>query len=137
MVLTGEGVTRIFTDCLFTEDEMKDGNPTNFVEAYGVMTRVGFHPQRLESHREEIRAMLAELPDDFHEGVGGGWAFQNACIDRNGTQWTGMHKVMDELIILGIATKLVDFSLPREMWAVFAGVGGLPYFFVKKEVRGQ
>lgn len=117
-------VTEILMDCLFREDEPMEPR----VEAEGVINRFGFHPERLESHREEIGKMLAELPVDFQKNIGGGGSFLNACMDRNGEQWTGFHKVMDQLFVLGIATGQAKYVLPREMWSALPG--GMPYIVV-------
>ncbi len=121
-------VEEIFLDCLFKEGE----DTSNHVPAEGITMMVGFHPERLESHREEIKALLAELPDEFkssERGGGGGWSFLNACMDRHGQQWTGLHKIMEQLVTLGVALGLVDYTLPRDMWGVMPG--GVPYFVVK------
>jgi len=68
------------------------------------------------------------LPDEFHTGKGGGWSFLDACNDRNGAQWTSLHRTMDQLVCLGHAIGAVSFCLPREMWKILPG--GMPYFVV-------
>jgi hypothetical protein len=125
--LTAEHVNAVFMDCIF-----KDGEDTsNHVVAEGIAHTVGFNPERLESHRQEITDMLAELPDDFKVSGGGGYSFLNACLDRNGNQWTGLHQTMEQLVQLGIATNQVEYCLPRDMWSAFPG--GMPYFMVKQD----
>lgn len=125
LVLNPQRVEEIFLDCLFRDGE----DTSSHVKAEGIMANVGFHPERLEKHREEIEAMLTELPDEFRESGGGGWSFLNACMDRHGNQWTGVHQTMDQLFTLGIAIEKVSFQLPREMWNVLPG--GMPYLVVK------
>ena len=49
---------------------------------------VCFHSERLESHREEIKEMVLQLPDSFRKGKGGGHSFLNMCENRNGDLWT-------------------------------------------------
>ncbi len=121
--LTAEKVVAVFEDCLF-----KDGEDTaNHVKAEGITTIVRFHPQRLEGHRKDIEAMLAGLPDNF-QASGGGMSFLNACLDRDGNQWTGMHQTMEQLFQLGIAIGKVKPCLPRDMWSVLPG--GMPYYVV-------
>ena len=67
-ILTADRVNNIFGDCLF-----KDGEGTNdHIVAEGVIQTVGFHPGRIEEHRQEIHDMLTELPDEFKTS-GGGW----------------------------------------------------------------
>jgi hypothetical protein len=127
MVLDPERVEAIFKDCLF-----KEGEPTEpRVEVEGIVNRFGFHPERVEQHSEEIGALLAELPDEFKQSSGGGWTFLNACNDRHGNQWTGLHQRMEQLFALGMATDRVACQLPREMWAVLPG--GVPYYIVKDQ----
>jgi len=127
--LTAENVNRIFLECLFKEEEIAiNVEDRVYVEAHGIMTHVGFHPGRIKEHEQEIEWMLLQLPKEFLKSVGGGWSFLNACEDVQGNQWTGLHKTMDELVCLGLATKKVMFLTPREMWAMFPG--GMPYFVV-------
>jgi len=123
-ILSSERVEAIFNDCLF-----KDGEDTsNYVKAEGIAHNVGFHPERLQSHKAEIEAMLDELPDQFKKSGGGGWSFLNACLDKHGEQWTDLHLRMEQLFQLGIAIGKVECQLPREMWMVFPG--GMPYYVI-------
>jgi hypothetical protein len=122
--ISAQRVRDIFMDCLF-----KDGEPTDdHIKAEGVMTNVGFHPQRLESHKQEIMELMDELPDEFKADGGGGMSFLNACMDRRGKQWTGEHRTMEQLFQLGVASGKARCLLPREMWAVLPG--GMPYYVV-------
>ncbi|MDP2665599.1 MAG: hypothetical protein Q8P23_03110 [bacterium] len=123
-VLDPERVNAIFMDCLF-----KDGEDTSkHIKAEGITKNVGFHPERLESHKTEIEAMLDELPDEFKKSGGGGWSFLNACNDKHGNQWTGFHQRMEQLFQLGIGISKVQYQMPREMWSVLPG--GMPYLVV-------
>ena len=119
-----ELVDKIFRDCLFNDDEDK----TNYVRADGIKVAVGFHPQRLESHKVEILEMLALLPTEFSDPKTGGWTFLNACNDKYGNQWTSLHQRMDQLFMLGLAIKHVVCLLPRAMWPALPG--GMPYYQV-------
>lgn len=117
-------VNEVFLNCLF-----KDGEDTSkHVKAEGITRNVGFHPDRLEASRVEILAMLDELPNEFKESVGGGYSFLEACNDKHGNQWTGLHLRMEQLFQLGIGIGKVKCLLPREMWAVLPG--GMPYYVV-------
>ena len=119
-----ERVNAIFMDCLF-----KDGEDTSkHIKAEGITRHVGFHPERLESHKAEITAMLEELPDEFKESGGGGMSFLNACNDKHGNQWTGLHQRMEQLFQLGIGVSKVKCLMPREMWGALPG--GMPYYAV-------
>jgi len=134
MELTSNNVNSIITDCLFdkdenegmTDEEMIKSDACNHVQ--GIMASFSFNRERLESHREEIRSMLMQLPTEFTESGGGGWSFLNACNRKDGTQWTGMQYMMEGLFIMGIGLGLCKFLMPREMWNIFPG--GMPYIVV-------
>ena len=123
-VLDPERVSAIFTDCLFRDGE----DTSNHIKAEGIVRNVGFHPERLQNHKAEIEAMLDELPDEFKKSGGGGWSFLNACNDKHGNQWTGLHQRMEQLFQLGIGISKVQYQMPREMWSVLPG--GMPYLVV-------
>lgn len=125
-----EQLHSIIKDCLFKDEEIVDGKPViEPVKVKGITANFGFHPERLKAHTNEIAAMLRLLPKQFRKGEGDGWSFLNACVDINGNQWTGMHRDMEELIVLGIAIGKAGFCMPREMWAIMPG--GVPYFWVE------
>lgn len=117
-------IQEIFLDCLFQDGEDTSGH----VDAEGIQCVVGFHPGRLAKHKEEICALLDELPDEFKKSGGGGMSFLNACLDKHGVQWTGLHSRMEQLFQLGIGVGKVQCLLPRELWAALPG--GMPYFVV-------
>lgn len=118
-------VTEIYTDCLFRDGE----DTTSHVKAEGIMATAGFHPERLAGHKAEIEALLGELPDEFKNSGGGGGSFLNACMDKRGQLWTGLHQVVDQLLQLGLAIGKIEYCLPRELWSIFPG--GMPYFVIK------
>ena len=120
-VLDPERINAVFMDCLFRDGE----DTTNHVKTEGITRNVGLHPERLESHKTEIEGMLDELPDEFKKSGGGGWSFLNACNDKHGNQWTGLHQRMEQLFQLGIGIGKVQCQIPREMWSVLPG--GMPY----------
>ncbi|OGL24843.1 hypothetical protein A3A68_02525 [Candidatus Saccharibacteria bacterium RIFCSPLOWO2_01_FULL_48_13] len=124
-ILDPERVNVIFLDCLFKDYE----DTSNMVVAEGIVDTVGFHPERLESHRDEIEALLMELPNEFMRSGGGGWSFLNACLDKHGNQWTGLHQRMGQLFQLGIGIGKVVCLTPRNMW--FALPGGMPYYVIE------
>ncbi len=123
-VLTEAAVETVFLACLFRDGE----DTTNHVAAEGIVTNVGFNPERIEEYRPLIEAMLLELPDTFKRSCGGGWSFLEACNDRNGQQWAGLHQRMEQLVQLGVAIGKVQYLLPREAWSLLPG--SMPYFVV-------
>jgi hypothetical protein len=122
MKLTAENVSAVVVDCLFRDGE----DHADMVVVEGITTKWGFHPDRLKEHREDIRSLLGQLPEEFAQG----WSFLNACVDRKGEQW-GEHRSMDELFSLGQATGLVACLMPREFWGALPG--GMPYYQVRLE----
>jgi hypothetical protein len=125
-------VDEVFTTCLFTEEEANASSREELLEraitANGIINNVGFHPERLEEHKEEIQAMLMELPVAFRKSEGGGWSFLCAHEDRHGNQWTDLHLRMEQLFLLGIAANMVTCLLPRELWSTLPG--RMPYYTV-------
>ena len=117
-------VETIFIDCLFKEEE----DTSKYIKAEGIVTNVGFHPERLEQYRAEVADILNQLPDEFKTSGGGGWSFLNACNDKDGNQWTGLHQRMEQLFLLGIGLGVVKSVLPREFWKDLPG--GMPYYVI-------
>lgn len=111
----------VFMDCLFKEGE----DTTNHVKVEGITSMFGLHPQRLEEKRELVTALLAELPEEFKEG----YTLLNFCTTKDGEQWTGEHRVCEQLIVMAIGLNLMEYCMPREMWAVLPG--GVPYIMIK------
>jgi len=119
MELTAQRVNELFLDCLFKDGE----DHTNHIAVEGLTENFGLHPQRLESHRQEIKELLDELPEQFKEG----WSFLQACVDKHGNQWAE-HPTMQELFVMGIGLKLAEYCAPRDMWRILPG--GMPYIKV-------
>ena len=124
VVLDPHRVNQIFYDCLYRNDEDTSGA----VMVEGIVANYGFHPERLESHREEMIALLEQLPDGFRESGGGGMSFFDSYLDRDGNQWTGLHQIMEQLMVLGVALNLASYMLPKDMWKALPG--GMPYFSI-------
>lgn len=122
-----ERISDIMKDVLFKTEELpEDGAaPENAVIVEGLTNKFGFHPDRLESHREEIEGMLKELPDSFLESKGGGMSFLNMCNDSKGEQWTSFHRTMEELLVLALGLGVGSYCAPRGLWGAFPG--GMPY----------
>ena len=123
MILTVEAVDDLLKECFFEEGE----DISQAILAKGVLTGVGFHPERLANCKERIIELLNELPSKFHEGSGGGTSFLCACEDKNGNHW-GEHPDVEGLLLLGLAIKRVKFIFPRELWPALPG--SVPYFCV-------
>lgn len=124
MKLTAENVNFIFGDCLFRNDE----DTANAVKTEGIMCEVWFHPARLKSHKAEIVEMCNELPDNFKASSGSGWSFLNLCINKSKEQWTGDHRQMEQLMLLGLASGKMQLLTKRKLWEILPG--GMPYVMV-------
>lgn len=116
-----ELTTNAFMDCLFKEGE----DTTNYVKVEGLTSMFGLHPQRLEEKRELVTALFSELPANFKEG----WTFLNLCITKDGEQWTNMQRICEQLVVMAIGLELMEYCMPREMWAILPG--GVPYLIIK------
>lgn len=121
----------MFLDCLYREEEIPNPEVASesAVLVEGITGRFGLHPERLESHRDGVRANIAALPDPFFRDSGGGWSFLNLCMNKDGQQW-GEHGTMQELVVLAIGLGLASYEMPREMWSVLPG--GVPYVVFKR-----
>lgn len=119
-------VEATFKDCLFeTAEEAQEHG----IVVEGIVFDAMLNPAKLDEHRELITQMLMELPDQFRKSIGGGWSFLNACEDRHGNLWTGLHQTMSMLFILGIGIDLVTCTLPKNMWPILPG--GMPYYRIE------
>lgn len=123
MKLTPQAVDALLNAC-----RAKEGDPGVPVKVEGVVRSLAFNPARISKHTAQISELLAELPDEFLLGKGGGWSFLNACNDRQGNLWTGEHRTMESLFCLGIAAGKAKWLMPRDMWDVLPG--GMPYVVV-------
>lgn len=131
--LNTENVDRIFADCMFRSEECKGKNLYLFVNSIQNPTvKVGFHPERIEVHRHEIREMLSQLPDGFFPGSGDGASFLQACSTKDGQLWTGFHTEVEKLCLLVLASKQMRMLTPdAEIWPMLPG--GMPYLSVEIE----
>ncbi len=131
IALNGDAVSKLFMSLLFQENEVKDGKP--IIEpkiGEGLRAKgYGFFPERIDAKKEEIKEMLLQLPNEFMQSGGGGWTFLNACVTKEGEQWTDFHEIMEQLFAMGNALDLCEYQLPRKMWPMMPG--GVPYVVVK------
>lgn len=131
MKLTSAAVQKLFFECMFKEEELKEGQPTiPYLQIEAIRGSYGFHPERIVANRAAIKELLDELPEPFREG--GGWSFLQACMDKHGEQWAE-HENIEQLMVLGLATGWVSYVAPRAVWKVMPG--GMPYFVIHPEVR--
>jgi hypothetical protein len=134
MKLTAENVEKAFRACLFQKGEVHGEIPANAVIVEGVANniRFGFHPERLESYRQNVYEMLSQLPENFRDDKGGGWSFLNACMTDEGDQW-GEHDSVEALLCLGIALKQAAWMMKSFQDRL---PGGMPYVRIAKSAAG-
>jgi len=125
-------VDQAMLDCLYRQEELDDPTkpPEGAVLAEGIQGKFGFHPERLEAKRAQVQAWLAEMPEEFHEGSGDGWSFLNMCTTRDGVQWTGEHRRLEQLVVMAIGLGLAKYTLERAFWPGLPG--GMPYIVILK-----
>ena len=127
--LTPEAVETTAARMLY--EEHPDPIPDDAVLVDAIVGQYGFDPTRIERQKPSVAALLLELDDSFQKTGGGGTSFLNACNDRHGRQWTGLHAQMALLFAAGEACGLVKCLMPRELWEVLPG--GMPYYQVDDE----
>lgn len=133
MDLTSKNVNHTIVDCLYRSEELqgleKGAAPEGAILVPGITHDFGFHPERLQSHMEDVLSMLDQIPTNFFKETGGGWSFLNLCETKDGEQW-GEHRDCEALYTLAAGLKLAGFCLPREMWMIMPG--GVPYLWFSK-----
>lgn len=125
MKLNTAEVHETLKECLYTEEELKASSvmpPEGAVLVQGLTRNFGFEPTRVKERVEKVSEMLAELKD-LDKGV----SFLTLCYDKDDEMW-GQHMDMEALVVLGIATGLLKYCLPKEMWSVLPG--GMPYIIL-------
>lgn len=137
MKLTAENVKATMLACLYDDADVVDGKLREGapppVTVRSVMMNVGLNSVKLEAQRDNIKALLNELPLEFHpapEG-GGGMSFLRMCVTRDGEQW-GEHRNCDELLALGMAAGYCTFLMERDLWKALPG--SMPYISVNTTV---
>lgn len=123
--LTSAAVTAVIKDCLYRDEEINGDETlkgTVFVD--GIVKQYGFHPQRLESHRQDVIGFIEELDNGFRWSGGGGQSFLNLSFDKHGNQWGEQYNA-EALYCLAAGLKLAKFPLPRSYWSSLPGA--VPY----------
>lgn len=125
----GKEVEDLFRSCLFEDSEIEGGKPKDGLEAViaeGITRTVGFHPKRIAEAKEKVAGFIAKIAaDEFLKSKGGGMSFLRLCDDREGSQWTNLHRTMEQLVQLAIGTGLGGYCAPRMLWMMMPG--GMPY----------
>lgn len=94
-------------------------------------TRATFDKAKLLEQYPVILLMLSELPTQFHAkgpNRGRGWSMRNACLDKDGNQWTALLVEVERLLALGMAQGWVASCLHKDMLKLTKT--DMPYFKV-------
>ena len=126
--MTAKEIQDMIKDCLFTEEEVKNNPPKEgeFVAVDGIVSKLGFHPERLKSKIPRLKEIIQELNPTFFEG----WSFLNLPFDKDGNQW-GEQRDAESLLMMCIGNGLAKFLLSRDMWDALPG--GMPYIIFNKD----
>lgn len=127
--LNSKVVMDIFMDCMFRETPQPG---TKFIGIEGIHDKIGFDPEKISLHKEEILDMLKYLPNDFNEDSGEGQSLLKAPFTKDDIQW-GEQIDADRLMMLGMAIGKVKYLLPRNLWFILPG--GVPYYCITKEIN--
>lgn len=125
MINTKE-LQEVFLDCLFRENELVGGKPVDgleYVLCSGIVNSIGFHKERLQSHKKDIKSFLNNLNPKFSEGL----SFIEMPMDKDGNQW-GEQRSAEQLMLLGYGLGYVSYPLPRNLWRVLPG--GVPFVVI-------
>jgi len=138
--LNPKNVEDTLLSCLFQGEEAEEAHrtgrmPDRAVLVEGIVSKFALDPDKLWEKRFDILSMLNQLPEDFMADKGGGMFFLEACHNKDGEQWTGERRQMENLFVLGMAIWSAECLMPRELWAVLPG--GMPYFVIDVDADGN
>ena len=128
LIINSEEVSTALRDCLYNENELKNGTPKDVVIVEGITRKFGLHPGRLEEKRLQVIEWLEALSRQFHKDGGGGWSFLNMCNQKNGVRWTDLHQRMEELLCLALGLGFARYAMPREFWGMHPA--SIPYIII-------
>lgn len=125
-MIAADRVHEIFINCLFKDEEVENGVPIDkTIMVEGIVATYGFNSNRVSTYKEEISSMLDNMDITFKKG----WSFLNLCFDKNENQWTGSHRIMEQLMCLGMAIGKIHFcTTDRDIWTALPG--GMPYIVI-------
>lgn len=135
----GEQLEDMLRHCLFNNSEiiMAAGEiPSTAILVEGVVSMYGLNPDRLEEKREEVVEFIkSTVPTKFLVDHEGGASFLELCRDKDGEQWTSLHKVMEALVCLAMGLDLAGWCAPQAMWDSLPG--GMPYVWFRTDTETE
>ncbi|MDE5630139.1 MAG: hypothetical protein K2I70_00915 [Bacilli bacterium] len=107
-----EKVKRIFFSCMFSEEDIKDERPVKPCSIVDSPSGVYFlDTEKVNKHIMEIKDLIDRLPDLRKET-----SFVNLFFDRSNRMWTNDSKIVEILMVLGIAAERIEYAYPQEEW---------------------
>lgn len=134
-MIDADEIREIVIDSFYPGIQPGDEIPENALKIQGIMRTFVFNPERLETHRAQVVAIIDQLHTEFlaeDEGGGGGWSFLNLCMTKDDMQW-GEHMNCEDLIVIATGLGLCEYSMPRQFWSALPG--GMPYVVFRKEKK--
>ena len=109
-----------------------DDYPEDGIVVETVMAQVLFSKERVEEVRDDVIALLDQLPDKFKENEGGGWSISQLHLTNDGAEWVEeLDGKLDMLLSLGFAIGKLRWILPRDLWHILPDQ--YPYVTVMEE----
>lgn len=110
--LSAERVSALYDECLLKQSDFdEDGLTCNFYEGSGVCGRAIFSIPRLNEHREELDECISEI-----RGIDHAPSFKEFYYDAEGNKWTEETVVVDMLVQMGMASNMLFYTLPDQLW---------------------
>lgn len=130
--ISAERIREIVVNSLLSENELDDvkSGKKDYVGIVAISISgksLVFIKDKIMKFKDEVKAYLNLLPDEFKDEKGGGYTFLNSVVDKNGNQWGGQASA-DELFCLGTALGLSKYIGSGLMLMAFPG--HVPYVTV-------
>ena len=124
--ISADRVNQLFSECKLRESDFdEDGLTCNFYIGEGVQGKSVFSIPRLNEHREELDQYISQV-----RGIDHAPSFKEFFYDVDGNKWTEETVVVDMLVQLGMASNMLFFTMPKQLWPYLPE--GIP--FIGKQI---
>lgn len=105
-MISEKQVNKLFEKCLFKNEEIIKGKLIiEPVYVKGLILNFGFHPERIKKFKKEIETIINQLTEALYKGC----SFFDLRITKDGKLWTDTYYICEELMVLGIAAKKMQY----------------------------
>jgi hypothetical protein len=113
MILSEKNVLDLMQYCILSkEEERKYISGPQVIVCNGINFTAYFDAKRLGSVRSEVQDLFNQLPDLTH-----GELISTLFFTKNkDTLWTEVTENVECLVLLGLGSGLIEWSLPRDFW---------------------